>query len=95
MSDVQCPYCGHDQEINHDDGYGYEEDREFEQWCSNCEKEFKFTTSISFNYSVSCQDGDHDFEFSDKHPTLAWCEKCDHYCDADEARAQMDKDDTQ
>ena len=23
--DVDCPYCGHPQDINHDDGYGYEE----------------------------------------------------------------------
>ena len=24
-SDVECPYCGAEQEINHDDGYGYDE----------------------------------------------------------------------
>ena len=26
MYDVECPYCGAEIEINHDDGYGYEED---------------------------------------------------------------------
>lgn len=25
MSDVKCPYCGNEQEINHDDGYGCED----------------------------------------------------------------------
>ena len=25
MSDEKCPYCGHEIEICHDDGYGYEE----------------------------------------------------------------------
>jgi len=33
MSDVTCPYCRDEQEINHDDGYGYEEDKEHEQDC--------------------------------------------------------------
>ena len=26
MSDMQCPYCGADQEVCHDDGAGYSED---------------------------------------------------------------------
>lgn len=25
MSDLQCPYCEADQEVNHDDGMGYDE----------------------------------------------------------------------
>lgn len=24
-NDVECPYCGAEQEINHDDGQGYDE----------------------------------------------------------------------
>jgi hypothetical protein len=80
MSDVTCPYCGKDQEINHDDGYGYEEDGDYEQECTDCYKSFKFTTSISFSYTVSCQDGDHDFEpFGPKHPGMFQCTKCDFY----------------
>lgn len=50
MEDVNCPYCGEGQEINHDDGYGYEEDQLYEQECGECEKTFTFTTSISFHY---------------------------------------------
>jgi hypothetical protein len=34
--DTNCPYCDADIEINHDDGYGYEEDRKHEQQCNNC-----------------------------------------------------------
>ena len=30
---VECPYCGADVEINHDDGYGLEEDLIFKQEC--------------------------------------------------------------
>lgn len=82
MSDVTCPYCGTLQEINHDDGYGYEEDEEHEQECRNCERKFKFKTFISFNYTVLCQDEDHEvvekisqyqgYKYSHKH-----CTKCD------------------
>ena len=56
MTDIECPYCGQGQEINHDDGYGYEEDEYHEQECSNCEKSFVFTTSIHFYYDASKAD---------------------------------------
>lgn len=82
MSDVTCPYCGTLQEINHDDGYGYEEDEEYEQQCEGCDKDFKFKTVISFDYTVLCQDEDHKIveniseyqgdKYSHKH-----CIKCD------------------
>jgi len=78
MSDINCPYCGAENEINHDDGYGYEEDRKHEQDCVSCEREFKFTTSIMFHYEVFCQDGDHDMEQpSDDHPDFYHCKKCE------------------
>ena len=46
MSDVECPYCGAEQEINHDDGYGMDEDGQYEQECGECEKTFSYTTSF-------------------------------------------------
>lgn len=80
MSDVKCPYCGTEQEINHDDGYGYTEDGEFEQSCTDCTKEFKFTTSISFHYSVECQPEDHEIVPSgDRWPDMYECKNCDFY----------------
>ena len=54
--DVVCPYCGEGQEICHDDGLGYEEDRIHEQECGKCEKIFVFTTSISFYYEANKAD---------------------------------------
>jgi hypothetical protein len=64
-NDVNCPYCNHPQDINHDDGYGYDEELIYEQECYNCEKTFTFTTSIMFLYEVEkapcLNGGDHDY----------------------------------
>ena len=80
MSDVTCPYCAAEQEINHDDGYGYDERSDHEQECIECGKTFKFKTSISYNYEVYCQNDDHDMEpFGDKWPNMYECSKCDFY----------------
>ena len=62
MSDVQCPECDKSNEINHDDGHGYEEGELHEQDCTHCGTAFKFETSVSFNYEVFCGDGKHDLE---------------------------------
>ena len=80
MSDVNCPYCGYAQEINHDDGYGYEEDRDHTQYCPSCQRSFGFTTSISYNYEVFC-DGDHEMEHCghDDLPNFYECVRCDYY----------------
>lgn len=56
MPDVNCPYCGAEQDICHDDGYGYEEDHIHQQTCGKCEKTFVFTTLISFYYEVEKAD---------------------------------------
>lgn len=67
MKDIDCPYCGKQQDINHDDGYGYEEDRVFEQTCSGCDKTFSFVTSIIYHYEAfkaPCLNGEGDHEFS-------------------------------
>ena len=83
MSDIKCPYCGHEQEINHDDGYGYDEDETHQQECCNCEKTFTFTTSISYFYEAfkaPCLNGsDHRFEPTvtvPKYWTKMRCEWC-------------------
>ena len=77
MSMVNCPYCKTEQEINHDDGYGYDESKEHEQQCTDCEREFKFYTSVSFSYTVECQKGDHKMESFGR--GLHECSKCDFY----------------
>lgn len=49
---VECPYCEKCLCINHDDGYGFEEDVLHEQDCPFCEKTFTFTTSIIYVYDA-------------------------------------------
>jgi len=72
MHDVRCPYCNEYNEINHDDGYGYEEDELHQQECSKCEKTFVYTTFISFSYTsyqADCLNGaEHKFEKTITYP---------------------------
>ena len=70
--DLECPYCEKELDINHDDGFGYEEDIKHEMECPYCEKRFVFTTSISFYYEpekADClNDGNHDYELTHTYP---------------------------
>ena len=82
--DVECPYCGAGQEINHDDGYGYDEGQRHEQQCSDCDKNFTFTTSISYYYETEKADclngGQHILEMSATYPreySHMGCGDCD------------------
>lgn len=83
MRDVECPYCGAEQEINHDDGIGFEENQIHEQECGDCEKIFAYTTSISFYYFASkadCLNGaEHKYKVLTVYPkeaTLMECGDC-------------------
>jgi len=85
MSDIESPYCGTEQEINHDDGFGYEEDIFHEQECNSCAKTFVFTTSIHFYYTASkadCLNGsEHNYKRTMTVPrryTKMRCVDCDH-----------------
>ncbi len=63
---IKCPYCDAEQNINHDDGQGYSEDEKHQQQCTECNKYFVFTTSISFYYEADkadcLNDKEHDFK---------------------------------
>jgi len=83
MSDISCPYCKAEQEIDHDDGHGYEEDKIHNQQCGECDKYFTFTTSIIYHYDVhesECLNGgEHKWEDVVHYPkTWNWkrCEDC-------------------
>lgn len=83
MSDTNCPYCGADVEINHDDGYGYEEDMLHQQECGKCENVFTFNTSMTFYYETfkaECLNGgEHKFEPTHTFPkkyTEMECTEC-------------------
>ena len=82
--DVECPYCGVWQEINHDDGYGFEEDVIYEQQCSDCDKYFVYTIGILYVYDANeadCLNGsDHDYKPTITYPkeyTRMRCTICD------------------
>lgn len=84
MKDVSCPYCKHEQDIDHDDGYGYEEDRTHEQECPNCKKRFAFTASRLYYYDAYKADclngGKHNYKPTHTHPvvfTKMICSMCD------------------
>lgn len=49
-ADLECPYCNKELEVCHDDGQGYEENVLHQMECEHCNKNFVFTTSISFYY---------------------------------------------
>lgn len=84
MNDVDCPYCGFDQEVCHDDGFGYDEDTLHEMGCEECGKVFVFSTSIMFHYSpekADCLNGSRHrlrrtHTYPVKHARLR-CETCD------------------
>jgi DNA-directed RNA polymerase subunit RPC12/RpoP len=73
MDSVECPYCGSEEEIDHEDGHAYEEDVLHQQQCRHCEKHFTFYTHIRFSYDAhkaDClNDGEHDYK-----PTITFPE---------------------
>ena len=83
--DVKCPYCNHPQNIDHDEGYGYEEDITYQQECPNCEKIFVYTTGIIYVYDTHQADclngGEHDYQPVHHYPKYwpSWvrCKLCD------------------
>ncbi len=66
--ELECPYCDHEFDMDHDDGFGYEQDVTSQIECPECSKLFVFTTSISFHYCTSKADclnnGEHVFEIT-------------------------------
>jgi hypothetical protein len=73
MHDAECPYCKEYVEINHDDGYGYDQDKLHYQDCSECGKTFTYYTSIYFSYSTEAcpclnEDSPHNYEKTKTYP---------------------------
>lgn len=85
--DLNCPYCDAELDINHDDGFGYEEGKKHEMQCYSCDKNFVFETSISFYYEpekADCLNGEpHEMvpvcsTARDIWPDWKQCKNCDH-----------------
>lgn len=84
MSDMECPYCGADQEVCHDDGAGYSEGVKHEHTCSRCEKTFVFETMHVLYFEpqkADCLNGaPHDLRMSLTYPVRYSKMRCTH-CD--------------
>lgn len=70
--DLECPYCGKELDINHDDGFGYEEGVKHKMECPHCNKYFVFETSIVFYYEAQkadcLNDKKHDYQITHTFP---------------------------
>lgn len=87
MYEIECPYCEHEFDLNHDDGAFYDEEHRREEECPNCEKKFMVTSSMSWNFEgekADClNDGNHNWKkkYNPKYyPQLIHreiCEDCD------------------
>lgn len=82
---VDCPYCGHVNEIEYSEGHGVDEGVLHEQECSGCEKYFVFSTHITFSHEAKKADclngGEHDYKPTCTYPiefTEMACTMCDH-----------------
>jgi Zn finger protein HypA/HybF involved in hydrogenase expression len=82
--DLECPYCEKELDINHDDGFGYEEGIKHQIECPHCEKSFVFQTSISFYYEpekADCLNGNkHNYQLTHTAPkefSKMRCSMCD------------------
>lgn len=87
MDNITCPYCNEEVEINHDDGYGYEEGVLFNQECGHCDNTFTYTTGIIFvykAYKAPCLNGGpHSWKDNQGYPkgyqsnrhTCEWCDE--------------------
>lgn len=100
LNDISCPYCDEEIKINHDDGYGYEEGKVFQQECRHCDMIFIYTTSMHFYYDANkapCLNGEkHSWRDIQGYPpgyqsNRQHCE----YCDKEECKNDKLKYDPQ
>lgn len=84
--DLNCPYCGAELEVCHDDGFGYEEGVKHEMECDKCKKRFVFETSIFFIYEpkkADCLNGaEHNYKRTVTFPEEFSMMKCE-FCGAE------------
>ena len=78
MNDLTCPYCGHEEEVCHDDGMVFEERNEVD--CESCKKTYLFVASIIYSYESIAADclntGNHDYKQSRWYPNKVECSIC-------------------
>lgn len=91
-SDLECPYCGNEQDVCNDDGHGIDESETHQEQCLSCLRHFVFYSSHSISYTASkadCLNGKpHKFRklMVLHYPDWVKCKDCGHeergrYCD--------------
>ena len=80
MSDVKCPYCGHEQEIEHEGSYSYTEEVDHEYECGKCGEHFNYRIYICYQYEVECLNDDHKFGEWQVYEGIEYrdCIRCNH-----------------
>lgn len=82
MDTVDCPYCGQENEINHDDGAHYDEEHAESMECEHCDKKFLVDATISWYFEgreADClNDGEHKWkDLISTHPVgREYCTHC-------------------
>jgi len=91
--DINCPYCDAELEVNHDDGFGYNENVKHQMECDECGKNFVFETVISFSYypeKADCLNGaKHNYKLTHTCPKEFSKMNCS---DCDDERELTDKE---
>jgi hypothetical protein len=94
MSDVYCPYCDHSQDINHDDGYGFQEDEIYQQECDKCSRTFAYNTSIMYSHEAwkapCLNTGKHKWSLTNTHPSCFKKWECE-YCSEEKKLSDKDR----
>ena len=85
--EIECPYCEHAYDLNHDDGAFYNNGEREATECPNCEKKFLVYSSMSWDFDAEkadcLNDGNHQWvkEHSkpniETYPDLAARERCE------------------
>ena len=68
MSDVTCPYCKEDFEVNHDDGAHYKDGESEQDYCPNCGKIVLIYSSCIWSHEAQQADCLND----SPHPFSEW-----------------------
>ncbi len=83
MKDVECPYCGLEQDVDHEDCSLYREDQLFTHECEACEKTFVYSISVHISFESAkapCLNGeDHNWERTRTFPEEFAVMRCN-YC---------------
>ena len=79
---IKCPHCGNEKDIEPESDYG-EDGKNWTEECSNCEKEYEVTLSISYSWTVECAPGTHELTASPNHKDWFDCSKCDGFIHKD------------